>query len=169
MCYEREPDLREVLNQAKQARAAANIPIQPVVPMLLLPSDITVFTTVTDLNRQHQQHFDQTVAKQQSSLPDSEQCKQAKTPPQSDHEDAPIRERTWLEGCGDRECGRSRARSKDDRQQELDRVHSKSRKCSKSKKCSKSRICSKSRRRSKSRACNKHGVWKLGVWSSCWE
>ena len=62
-CYEKEPDLREVLNQAKQARVAANIPIQPVAPMSLLPSDIPVFASVRDLDCQRQQRFDQMVAK----------------------------------------------------------------------------------------------------------
>ena len=68
-CYDKEPDLREILDQARQARAANNIPVQMVAPMPLL------FATVRDLDRQCQQHFDQTVAKQQSSPLDGEQHK----------------------------------------------------------------------------------------------
>ena len=33
-CYEREPDLREVLNQTRQGRMVANIPVQPVTPLM---------------------------------------------------------------------------------------------------------------------------------------
>ena len=68
-CYEKEPDLREILNQARQARAVGNVPVQSVAPMPL------PVTSVRDWDRQHQQHFDQTVAKQQLSPLDEEQCK----------------------------------------------------------------------------------------------
>ena len=54
-CYEREPDLMEVLNQMRQARAAANIPVQPVAPMSPLPQEVTIFASVRDLDRQCQQ------------------------------------------------------------------------------------------------------------------
>ena len=60
-CYEKEPDLREILNQARQARAAGNVPVQSVAPMPL------PVASVRDWDCQCQQHFDQTVAKWQSS------------------------------------------------------------------------------------------------------
>ena len=46
-CYEREPDLREVLNQSRQDRMAANIPVQ-----LLMPphQEVPVFELVGDLD-----------------------------------------------------------------------------------------------------------------------
>ena len=56
-CYEKEPDLWEILNQARQARAAGNVPVQSVA---LMPLPVT---SVRDWDRQCQQHFDQTVAK----------------------------------------------------------------------------------------------------------
>ena len=56
-CYEKEPDLWEILNQARQARAAGNVPVQSVAPMPLL------VTSVRDWDCQCQQRFDQTVAK----------------------------------------------------------------------------------------------------------
>ena len=174
-CYNREPNLREVLNQARQARAVANIPIHPVAPLLLLSPEVPKFTTIRDLDCQCQQCFDQTVAKWQSSPPDSEQRKWAKTPPQSNHENALIREHAWSDGHRDCECGQSRTRSKDDRQWELDwarsksRKHSKSRICSKSRKCSNSRRHSKSRAHCKSRACSTHEARKSGMWMSHWE
>ena len=56
-CYDKEPDLRELLNQARQARMAGNIPVQSVAPMLL------PLVTVRDLDHQCQQCFDQTVGK----------------------------------------------------------------------------------------------------------
>ena len=56
-CYEKEPDLREILNQARQARAVGNIPVQSVA---LMPLPVT---SVRDWDRQCQQHFDQTMAK----------------------------------------------------------------------------------------------------------
>ena len=127
-----------------------------------------MFTTVRDLDCQHQQHFDQTIAKLQSSLLDGEQHKWAKTPPQSDPNDAPIREHIRSEGREDRKRGHSRTRSKEHRQQELNRVLSKSRVRSKSHKHNKSRKCSKSHRHSKSRVHSKHEAQKPGVWPSQW-
>ena len=56
-CYEKEPDLWKILNQARQARAAGNIPVQLVAPMPL------PVASVRDWDRQRQQLFDQTVAK----------------------------------------------------------------------------------------------------------
>ena len=56
-CYEKEPDLWEILNQARQARAVGNVPVQSVAPMLL------PVTSVRDKDLQCQQHFDQTMAK----------------------------------------------------------------------------------------------------------
>ena len=58
-----------ILNQVRQARAVGNVPVQLVAPMPL------PVTSVRDWDRQRQQSFDQTVAKQQSSLLDEEQCK----------------------------------------------------------------------------------------------
>ena len=57
LCYEKEPNLREILNQARQARAAGNVPVQSVAPMPL------PVASVRDWDRQCQQHFDQTVVK----------------------------------------------------------------------------------------------------------
>ena len=96
------------------------------------------------------------MAKRQSSLLDGEQCKQAKTPPQSDHEEASTTEHTRSDRHREHKYGRSKTRSKDGRQRELNRVHSKSTKRLKS------RVHSKSRARSKS----KGGAWKPGVWMS---
>ena len=56
-CYEKEPNLWEILNQARQARAVGNILVQSVAPMPL------PVTSVRDWDCQRQQHFDQTVAK----------------------------------------------------------------------------------------------------------
>ena len=56
-CYEKEPDLREILNIARQARAVGNVPVQSVTPMPL------PVTSVRDWDHQRQQRFDQTVAK----------------------------------------------------------------------------------------------------------
>ena len=176
-CYEKEPDLREIVNQARQARAAGNVPVQMVAPMPL------PVASVRDWDRQCQQHFDQMVAKRQSSPLDGEQHKRARTPPQADPNDAPIWEHTQHEGCKDHDQGRSRTRHDVDRQLELDRarsktrdvrgpgmmwsrVRSKSRRHSKCCKRSKSRRCSKSRRHSKSKACGGHEVCKPGVWPS---
>ena len=68
-CYEKEPNLREILNQARQAKAAGNVPVQSVAPMPL------PVTSVRDWDCQRQQRFDQTVAKWQSSPLDEEQRK----------------------------------------------------------------------------------------------
>ena len=56
-CYEKEPNLQEILNQARQARAAGNVPVQSVA-LMLLP-----VASVRDWVSQRQQHFDQTMAK----------------------------------------------------------------------------------------------------------
>ena len=131
-CYEKEPDLQEILNEARQARAAGNVPVQSVAPKSL------PVASVRDWDCQRQQRFDQTVAKQQSSLLDEEQRKQARTPPQADPEDAPIQDHAQHEGHENCDRGRSRARDRPDRQLELDRACSKSR--------ARSRVRSKSHR-----------------------
>ena len=59
--FNKLPDLRELLNQAKEAKASRRAPIQPVAPMQL------PFASVRDLDRQRQQRHDQTMAKHQSS------------------------------------------------------------------------------------------------------
>ena len=59
-CYDRQPDLREVLNQAKQARVTGNIPVQSVVPM---SPKAPAFATIRDLDHQSHQQYDQTIAK----------------------------------------------------------------------------------------------------------
>ena len=169
-CYEKELDLQEILNQARQARAAGNIPVQSVA---LMPLPVT---SVRDWDCQCQQCFDQTVAKQQSSPLDEEQCKRARTPPQADTADAPIQDHAQHEGHKNCDRGRSRTRDRPDRQLELDRMcsksrvhsraHSKSCRQSKSRKHSKSRKRSKSQRRSKSRGHGGHEVHKPRVWSS---
>ena len=132
--------------------------------------------SVRDWDCQCQQCFDQTVAKQQSSLLDEEQRKQARTPPQADPKDTPIWDHSQHEGREDHDRGRSRTRDSSDRQLELDRACSKSRACSrarskscrrsKSHKCSKSRKHSKSQRHSKSRGHGGREVCKPGVWLS---
>ena len=81
--FNKLPDLRELLNQAEEARACKRVPVQSVAPTLL------PFTSVRDLDCQHQQRHDQTMAKCQSSPLDGEQQKRAKTPPQPDPYDAP--------------------------------------------------------------------------------
>ena len=163
-CYEKEPNLWEILNQARQARAVGNVPVQKVAPMPL------PVTSVRDWDHQRQQCFDQTVAKRQSSLLDEEQCKRARTPPQADPKDAPIWDHAQHEGHENHDQGHSRTRDNLDRQLELDRahsrVHTKSHRRSKSRKCSKSRKHSKSGRRSKSKGHGGHEVHKPGVWSS---
>ena len=88
-CYEKEPDLREVLNQDRQGRMVANIPIQPVTPLMLPHQDVPVFQSVRDLDRQCQRHFNQTVTKHQPYPLEDEDRKRAKTPPQPDLEDTP--------------------------------------------------------------------------------
>ena len=162
--FNKLPDLRELLNQAEEARACKRVPVQSVAPMPL------PFTSVRDLDRQRQQRHDQTMAKHQSSPLDGEQRKRAKTPPQPDPYNAPDVGRGWAEQNQSRDHGRSRTRV--DRQSELDRTHSKSRKRSKSRRRSKSRKRSKSRRRSKShkrdegRGHDKHEPRRPGIWPS---
>ena len=161
--FNKLPDLRELLNQAEEARALKQVPIQPVAPTPL------PFASVRDLDRQHQRH-DHMMAKCQSSPLDGEQRKRAKTPPQPDPYNTPD------VGCGQAEQNQSRdrgrSRTRVDRQSELDRTCSKSRKRSKSRRRSKSWKRSKSRRRSKSRkcdegrGCDKHEPRRPGVWPS---
>ena len=67
--YDKPHDLRELLDQARQARVSGHILVQSVAPMLLL------FASVRDLDGQRQQHHDQTLAKHQSSPLNREQCK----------------------------------------------------------------------------------------------
>ena len=158
------PDLRELLNQAEEARARKRVPVQSVA-LTLLP-----FTSIRDLDCQHQQRHDQTMAKCQSSPLDGEQQKRAKTPLQPNPYNAPDVGHGWAEQNQGRDCGHLRTR--EDRQSELDRACSKSRKRSKSRRRSKSRKCSKSRRRSKSRKRDegrrhdKHEPRRPGVWPS---
>ena len=72
--FNKLPDLRELLNQAEEAKARQRAPKQSVAPTPL------PFTSVRDLDRQHQQRHDQTLAKCQSSPLGGEQRKRAKTP-----------------------------------------------------------------------------------------
>ena len=137
--FNKLPDLQELLNQAEEARARKWVPVQSVAPTPL------PFTSDRDLDRQHQQHHDQTMAKCQSSPLDGEQRKRAKTPPQPDPYNAPNVGCSQAEQNQSQDRGRSRTRV--DHQSELDRTRSKSRKRSKSRRRSKSRKCSKSRRR----------------------
>ena len=65
--FSKLPDLWELLNQAEEARAHKWVPVQSVA-LTPLP-----FTSVRDLDRQHQQRHDQTMAKRQSSPLDWEQ------------------------------------------------------------------------------------------------
>ena len=65
--FNKLPDLRELLNQAEQARAQKRVPVQSVAPMPL------PFASARDLDRQRQQRHDQTLAKHQSSPLDGEQ------------------------------------------------------------------------------------------------
>ena len=81
--FNKLPDLRELLNQAEEAKARQWVPGQSVAPTLL------PFASVRDLDRQCQQHHDQMIAKRQSSPLGGEQQKRAKTPPQPDPYDAP--------------------------------------------------------------------------------
>ena len=59
--FNKLPDLRELLNQAEEAKARQRAPEKSVTPTPL------PFTSVRDLDRQHQQRHDQTLAKRQSS------------------------------------------------------------------------------------------------------
>ena len=65
--FNKLPDLQELLYQAEEARARKRVPIQSVAPMPL------PFASVRDLDCQHQQHHDQTMAKRQSSPLDGQQ------------------------------------------------------------------------------------------------
>ena len=156
-------DLRELLNQAEEAKAHQWAPGQSVAPMPL------PFASVRDLDRQRQQHHYQTMAKCQSSPLGGEQRKRAKTPPQPDPYDAPDVGRSREEQDQGQDRGRSRTRV--DRQSELDRARSKSRKRSKSRRQSKSWKRSKSRRsksrkRDGGRERDKHKPRRPGVWPS---
>ena len=164
--FNKLPDLRELLNQAEEAKACQRVPEQSVAPTPL------PFASVRDLDHQCQQRHDQTLAKRQSSPLGGEQRKRAKTPPQPDPYDAPDvwRGREEQKEGRDHGCLRTRV----DRQAELDRARSKSRKRSKSRRQSKSHRHSKSRR-SKSRRHegdrerDRHEPRRPGVWSSQWE
>ena len=161
------PDLCETINQARGARAAAQVPVQSVVPMQL------PFASVRDLDRQCQLCHDQTLAKQHPYPLEAEQRKQAKMPPQPDPNDALDEGRAQTTERESRDRGRSRVRGKD-RQRELDRARarSKSQKGSKSRKHSKSCQQRKSRKRSKSRwrdQAKTHSWYEMQkprVWSS---
>ena len=59
--FNKLPDLRELLNQAEEAKARQRVPVQSVAPTPL------PFTIIRDLDRQRQQCHDQTMAKCQSS------------------------------------------------------------------------------------------------------
>ena len=161
--FNKLPDLRELLNQAEEAKACQQAPGQSVAPTLL------PFTSVRDLDHQRQQRHNQTMAKCQSSPLGGEQQKRAKTPPQPDPYDAPNVGRGQEEQNQGRH--RSRSRTRVDHQSELDRARSKSRKRSKSCQRSKSRKCSKSRRsksrkRDGGRERDKHEPHRPGDWSS---
>ena len=110
--FNKLPNLRELLNQAEEAKACQRAPKQSVAPTPL------PFTSVRDLDCQRQQHHDQTLAKRQSSPLGGEQQKRAKTPPQPDPYDAPDVRRGWKEQKKGRDRGRSRTRV--DHQPELD-------------------------------------------------
>ena len=71
-----------MLDQARAARVAGQVPVQLVAPMQL------PFMSMRDLDHQRQLHHDQTVTKRQPSLLEAEQRKRAKTPPQPDPHDA---------------------------------------------------------------------------------
>ena len=77
--FNKLPDLRELLNQAEEARACKWVPVQPMAPTLL------PFISIRDLDRQRQQRHDQTMAKCQFSPLDGEQrkrpeCHRSQTP-----------------------------------------------------------------------------------------
>ena len=140
----------------------ANIPVQPVTPLMPPHQDVPAFQLVRDLDRQHHQCFDQTVTKHQPSPLEDEHCKRAKPPPQPDLEDAPSREQTRGDRHAECERGHSLTRKGNEKQKELDRARTKSTACSKSRAHgkssarSKSKASSKSRARSKSKACHKN-------------
>ena len=81
--FNKLPDLRELLNQAEEAKARQWAPGQSVAPTPL------PFASVRDLDHQRQQRHDQTMAKCQSSPLGGEQRKRAKMPLQPDPYDAP--------------------------------------------------------------------------------
>ena len=144
--FNKLPDLRELLNQAEEAKARQRAPEQSVAPTPL------PFTSIRDLDRQHQQRHDQTLAKRQSSPLGGEQRKRAKTSPQPDPYNTPDVQHGREEQNEGHNRGHSRTRV--DHQSELDRARSKSRKRSKSRQRSKSRKRSKSRR---SKSCKRDG------------
>ena len=67
--FNKLPDLRELLNQAEEAKARQRVPEQSVAPTPL------PFASVRDLDCQRQQRHDQTLAKRQSSPLGGEQQK----------------------------------------------------------------------------------------------
>ena len=161
--YNKLPDLRELLNQAKEAKAHQRAPRQSVAPTPL------PFASIRGMDHQRQQRRDQMMAKCQSSPLGGEQRKRAKTPPQPDPYNAPDVGHSWEEQNQGQDRGRSRTRV--DCQSELDGACSKSRKRSKSCWRSKSRKHSKSRRskshkRDGGREQDKHEPHRPGVWSS---
>ena len=144
--FNKLPDLRELLNQAEEAKACQWAPEQSVAPTPL------PFTSVRDLDRQRQQCHDQTLGKCQSSPLGGEQWKRAKTPLQPDPYNAPdVRYGREEQNEG---CDHGRLRTRVDRQGVFDRARSKSRKRAKSHRRSKSRKHSKSRR---SKSCKREG------------
>ena len=110
--FNKLPNLRELLNQAEEAKACQRVPEQSVAPTPL------PFVSVRDLDHQRQQCHNQMLAKRQSSLLAGEQRKRAKTPPQPDPYDAPDVRRGREEQKEGRDRGHSRTRV--DRQAELD-------------------------------------------------
>ena len=117
--FNKLPDLWELLNQAEEARARKQVPIQSVA-LTPLP-----FTSVRELDCQCQQRHDQTMAKCQSSPLEGEQQKRAKTPPQPDPYDAP--DVGWGRAEQNQSQDRDRSRTRVDRQSDLDQTRSKSR------------------------------------------
>ena len=161
--FNKLPDLRELLNQAEEAKARQWAPGQSVAPTPL------PFTSIRDLDHQRQQCHDQTIVKHQSSPLGGEQRKRAKTLPQPDPYDTPDVRHGWEEQNQGQDCGRSRTRV--DRQSELDRARSKSRKRSKShrqsKRCKRSKSRrSKSRKHDGGREQDRQEPRRPGVWSS---
>ena len=144
--FNKLPDLWELLNQAKEAKACQRVPIQSMAPTPL------PFASVRDLDRQCQQRHDQTMAKCQSSPLDREQRKRAKMPPQPDSYDASDVGRGRAVQNQSQDFGRSRTRV--DHQSELDRA------------CSKSRKRLKSHKHDGGRECDKHEPHRPGVWPS---
>ena len=63
------PDLHEIINQARGAKVAAQVPVQSVAPMQL------PFVSVRDLDCQCQLCHDQTLAERHPSPLEAEQCK----------------------------------------------------------------------------------------------